>query len=120
MKVNSTYSSLLKTKIGVPQGSILGPLFFNIFLNDLLFITGNNVCNYADDNTIYVESSNLKTIKDSLQNSLKCVSEWFKTNYFILNLSKCQFLLLCHRNVIQEFHLEVGGIIVKPSEKVEF
>ena len=62
-KISSSYSEWYDIVRGVPQGSILGPLFFNLFINDLfLFIERTNICNFADDNTIYSCNINLQTI----------------------------------------------------------
>ena len=52
VKVNGSFSTWTETVLGVPQGSVLGPLLFNIYLNDLLmFLEETEICNYADDTT---------------------------------------------------------------------
>ena len=63
-KINSSYSDWYDIVRGVPQGSILGPLLFNLFINDLfLFIERTNICNFADDNTIYSCQNDLKSCR---------------------------------------------------------
>ena len=66
--INSSYSNWYDMVRGIPQGSILGPLLFNLFINDLFhFIERTNICNFADDNTIYSCQNGLKTILEDLR-----------------------------------------------------
>ena len=67
VRVNSNFSYWQEIIAGVPQGSILGSLLFNIFVNDLfLFVSSSNQSNYADDNTLYTSGYNLKEVKEVL------------------------------------------------------
>ena len=64
VRVNNDFSSWGKIIAGVPQGSILGPLLLNIFINDLfIFVSKSNLSNYADDNTLYASGFNLEEVK---------------------------------------------------------
>ena len=67
-KINNTLGDWRKIIAGVPQGSILGPLLFNIFLNNIfLFLKNANLGNYADDSTLYVCNKNLETVISNLR-----------------------------------------------------
>ena len=94
-KINSSYSDWYDIVRGVPQGSILGPLLFNLFINDLfLFIERTNICNFADDNTVYSCQNDLKTILEDLRYDMVTLLRWFKENSMKVNPKKFKFVIL--------------------------
>ena len=91
VKVNGSFSSWKELTRGVPQGSVLGPLLFNIYIIDLLlFIQSSDICNYADDTTIYACDKNLENITHKIENDCNVALEWFANNFMKLNADKCQ------------------------------
>ena len=90
VKINNLFSQWTEILLGVPQGSVLGPLLFNIYLNDLIwFIENGEVCNYADDTTPYSCNQDLNTLKYNLESDSLNAIEWLKNNYMKLNTDKC-------------------------------
>ena len=100
VQINGSKSSEKYIEHGVPQGSILGPLLFSIFINDLpLHITNPNVtCSlFADDGTLDTSASTVSTINEDLQESLNQVSEWCKMNYMVPNPDNTKCMLITTR-----------------------
>ena len=94
-KIGSSFSSWCDINTGVPQGSILGPLLFNIFINDLFFsVTKSEVCNFADDDTLYSCNKDLEYAFSNLKYDLSNVLDWFKINSMKANPGKFQFMVL--------------------------
>ena len=94
VKVNGTFSEWQETKLGVPQGSVLGPLLFNIYINDLFYLLKDtDICNYANDTTILVCDNQLENIQNRLEQDALELSGWFRENYMKLNDDKCHLLV---------------------------
>ena len=85
----NNFSSEKKVIARVRQGSIDGPLLFNLFINDLLFFITTFLSNYADDNSLYNTGKDLELVRSALVNDFRAVTEWFYENFMILNPNKC-------------------------------
>ena len=95
VKFNAEYCSWKEILNGVPQGSVLGPLLFNLFINDLFFVVKNiEACNYADDNSLLVSDCNIEKIIHQLESDISILEKWFANNGMLLNEDKCKFLII--------------------------
>lgn len=93
---NNTSSSCNVISCGVPQGSILGPVLFLLYINDITRCTDKvKFLLYADDTTIFIQGSNLHNISITLNNELNQVTNWIKANRLNLNLNKTQYMVSC-------------------------
>ena len=89
VKINDMESFFQILLWGVHQGSITGPILFNLFINDLFFfIKEAELKHFADDNTIYVGSKDLTELLEILRKEFEIVINWFKTDNMIVNPDK--------------------------------
>ena len=120
-KINNSFSQRKRALAGVPQGSILRPLLFNIFINDVfLFLQNCRLANYADDSTMHSSNKNISNTVTSLNHDFTVLSNWFYKNFMILNPDKCSFMLLGVQDEL-ETNIVSNNIIIKNSkeEKVQ-
>ena len=105
-KIDSVFSEWWKIIHGIPQGLILGPLLFNVFINDLFFLVLKcDISNFAVDSTIYSCNKLLNNILVNLCFDLKGVLMWFKVNLLNPNTGKFQYMILgkCVSNQLSFF-----------------
>ena len=119
VRVGGTFSDWNDITLGVPQGSTLGPLLFNIFINDLiLFIIETIICNFADDNTLYSCDPSFLVVKYTLQADVSRALEWFQANSLVANPEKFQMIFLgIDQAELDFFNFE--GNLVYPSKSVK-
>ena len=114
-KINSEFSPWEEILYRLPQGSILGPLLFNIFLCDLLFIMNDvDFATYADDNTPFFVDNNLDEVIFKLQGASKTIFPWFTANQMKANTDKGHFICSCNLKTsiqtCQVFWIHTGEI----------
>ena len=78
----------------VPQGSILGPLLFILYMNDLPLHIDNNIDMFTDDSTLYTSGHNVDEIQHSLQTNLNAVTTWCEDNRMVINTAKTKCMLI--------------------------
>ena len=110
----SSWSALLK---GVPQGSVLGPILFNIYLNDLFYFLNCNICNFADDTTPYVCDKNLDFVLEQLELQSNVAIKWFEDNNMKMNASKCH--LFVSGNKHEHMWARIGNDLIWESKTVK-
>ncbi len=94
---------------GVPQGSILGPLLFVCYINDLPKYCGNLLpFIYADDTALLSRHKNIDFISEELQTSLDIITSWFRANKLGLNINKTKSILFTgRRSLYRNFNLDI-------------
>ena len=113
------FSIWQRVSTDAPQGSILGFLFFNIFINNLFyFIETTTLSNYADDSTMYSSDKNPNIVITRLRHDFAIISEWFYENYMVLNPNKYHFLTLGFNKPFPGFSFENTIIKNVMEEKV--
>ena len=116
VKVNGSFRAWKESTKGVPQGSVSGPLLFNIFIDGIFFLVNyTEVCNYADDTTIFACDSDVNNVQYKLEADACLLSKWFADNHMKLNDAKCHFMLF--GSTASGTSVNVGTSCIEQSDK---
>ena len=121
--VSGILSSSSTISCGVPQGSILGPLLFLIYVNDMSGAINNKLLLYADDSAILVADKKISTIESLLQNELEVISEWLVDNKLSLHLGKTESILFGSKSRLRSqsnLRISCKGTQIESKEEVKY
>lgn len=117
------FSEAKTSNQGVPQGSILGPLLFLLYINDLPNIVGSSHCVlYADDTTVSMSDKCLSSLTNKLNYVLNNILDWGQKNHLIINPAKTKFMIFRsgHRLLPKVPSLRLGSATISPCDCTTF
>ena len=123
VSINGFKSNSKVIKYGVPQGSVLGPLLFLIYINDLyMSIKNSSVHHFADDTNLLYINKSLKNIGSRINSDLKGLTDWLNANCISLNINKTEFILFRNRNksIHNDLKIKLNGKRIFPSTSVKY
>ena len=121
--VSGTHSATAPITCGVPQGSILGPLLFLIYVNDMSAVVKNKLLLYADDSGILVSGKCKSSVETSLKADLHLVSQWLVDNKLSLHLGKTESILFGSKHRIRSnsaLDITCNGTTIQPTSAVKY
>ena len=99
----SSNSKMQGTTCGIPQGSILGPLLFLIYVNDMAHVSRLlQFILFADDTNILCSNADFRSLIKIVNSELNCLSDWFKANRLSINLKKTHFMYFGYKHIPSE------------------
>ena len=91
VQIGNASSVPVDISLGVPQGSILGPVLFLIYVNDIQYASKGNILSFADDTTLYMSDSNISSLFTAANRELEHLFNWFCANHLSLNAKKSKY-----------------------------
>ena len=114
---NSKFTTLKEVIYGIPQGSILGPLLFLIFINDVFKpLKYTNSVMFADDTNLVHFHSDIKVLFKQVNEDLTAIDKWFRANKISLNTSKTKYILFHNRNQRDTIPLKLPDLLISNRE----
>jgi len=123
VQYNDAKSNTTTMPCGVPQGSVLGPLLFIIYTNDLPnCLLRCKAIIFADDTTVYTSSPDIKTLYKYANADLESLADWFQANKLSLNVGKTNYILFSqNKNLMSEnLNLMIGKEIIVQKDSMKF
>ena len=123
VNISGFNSNEVTLNYGVPQGSVLGPLLFLVYINDLnKVVKYSSTIHFADDTSLLLKNESLKQLNKRVNIDLKLLTKWLKANKISLNASKTKVLIFRHpmKKINYNLKIKIDGKVIEPVKTVEY
>ena len=121
VKLENCESDYMKVVCGVPQGSILGPKLFILYINDMCNVS--NILKFilfADDTNIFCSGNNLKKLSELISQELNKLRDWFSVNKLSLNVSKTNFMVFSNTRKVENVEITINNTAITRVNSTKF
>jgi len=124
VKIGDTYSTELVAEYGIPQGSVLGPILFIFYINDLYQLPLKaKIIGYADDTSLLYTAETREQVEENFAYDFNILQPWFTKNQLHLNKEKCKTVIFAYKslNWMNEFNLKTNnGDVIERVESIKY
>lgn len=121
VQVNNVKSDYRIMTHGVPQGSVLGPKLFIMYINDVCEAVDKLSCIlFADDTSLYLSGQDMKQLQRSIEDGLSRIKSWFDINKLSVNLNKTKYIIFTNRKVTNQIDIKINNIVLERVTEHKF
>ena len=119
-KINNSFSSIQQVTCGVPQGSILGPLLFNLYINDLPKASKFSIRLFADDACLTLRHKNPDTLESLINQELNTVNNWMSINKLSVNYTKTNYVIFTKNKSQKQYNIYMNDKLLESVDEIRY
>ena len=120
VSINEENSNIMSVSMGVPQGSVIGPVLFLVYINDMSCSSSLDFIHFADDTTIVASEATEGSLFAKVNMELSCIDKWLSVNRLSLNIKKTKYMIITHKTFLNNYKIRIRRKKIKRTNCIKF